>query len=88
MAGKITKIRTRKNFVPHGISSLSELCLFCWQLVSFLEEKNLKKKIIPICRRKASVHLKFSLIVCNKIVAVWCQEWAPDGAFYPGGYST
>ena len=26
---KIVKIRTRKNFVPHGIFSLSELCLFC-----------------------------------------------------------
>ena len=29
IAGKIAKIRTRKNFVPHGISSLSELRLFC-----------------------------------------------------------
>ena len=27
--GKISKIRTRKNFVQHGISSLSKLCLFC-----------------------------------------------------------
>ena len=26
---KIVKIRTRKNFVPHGISSLSELFLIC-----------------------------------------------------------
>ena len=34
----------RKNFVPHGISSLSELCLFCWQLVSISEENNNKKK--------------------------------------------
>ena len=26
---KIVKIRTHKTFVPHGISSLSELFLFC-----------------------------------------------------------
>ena len=29
IAGKSAKIRTRKNFVPHNIASLSKLCLFC-----------------------------------------------------------
>ena len=51
IAGKIAKIRTRKNFVPDGISSLSELFLFCRQLVSIFEENN-KKKIVPFVGEK------------------------------------
>ena len=43
IAGKSAKIRTRKNFVPHGIASLSKLCLFCRQLVAILR-KTIKKK--------------------------------------------
>ena len=60
IAGKIAKIvqiRTRKKFVPHGISRLSERFLFCWQLVSIFEENNLKNR--PVRRREASAHLKF-----------------------------
>ena len=47
---KIAKIRTRKNFVPHGISSLSKLCLFCSQPVPIFEENN--KKIVPFVGEK------------------------------------
>ena len=47
IAGKSAKIRTRKNFVPHGIASLSKLCLFCRQLVAILR-KTIKKKIVPL----------------------------------------
>ena len=47
IAGKSAKIRTRKNFVPHGIASLSKLCLFCRQLVAIFSENN-KKKIVPL----------------------------------------
>ena len=60
IAGKIAKIvqiRTRKKFVPHGISSLSERFLFCWQLVSIFGENNWKNR--PVRRREASAHLKF-----------------------------
>ena len=62
---KIVKIRTRKNFVPHGISSLSELFLFCRQLVPIFEENNEKNR--PVRSKKASAHLKFSLIACDTI---------------------
>ena len=64
---KIVKIRTHKTFVPHGISSLSELFLFCSQLVSIFEENNNIKNIIPFVGKKASAHLKFSFIACNAI---------------------
>ena len=53
IAGKIVeiaKIRTRKNFVPHGISSLSKLCLFCSQPVPIFVENN--KKIFPFVGEK------------------------------------
>ena len=65
---KIVKIKTRKNFVPHGIaSSVHDLnfFLFFWQLVSIFEENNEKNR--PVRRRKASAHLKFSLIAGNTI---------------------
>ena len=47
---KIVKIRTRKNFVPNGISNLCEPFLFCRQLVSIFEENN--KKIFPFVGEK------------------------------------
>ena len=47
IAEKSAKIRTRKNFVPQGIASLSKLCLFCRQLVAIFAENN-KKKIVPL----------------------------------------
>ena len=48
IAGKIVKIA--KNFVPHGISSLSKLCLFCSQPVPIFVENN--KKIVPFVGEK------------------------------------
>ena len=87
MARKITKLEPAKiSCLTVSLVDLNFVC-FLGSLSLFWRKKNFKKNH-PICRRKASVHLKFSLIVCNKIVAVWYQEWAPDGAFYPGGYST
>ena len=32
--------KKRKNFVPHGIASLSKLCLFCRQLAAIFAENN------------------------------------------------
>ena len=64
IAGKSAKIRHRKNFVPHGIASLSKLCLFCRQLVAIFAENN-NKKNRPVSRRKAPADLKFFLIACN-----------------------
>ena len=50
--GKIVKIRTRcKNFVPHGISSLSELVCFVDSLSLYLR-KTIRKKIVPFEREK------------------------------------
>ena len=72
--------RTRKNFVPHGISSLSELCLFCWQLVSIFEENQEEnsKKNRPVRRREASAHLNN-----NRVQYHWAV-----GSYFPGrGYS-
>ena len=57
IAGKSAKIRTRKNFVPHGIASLSKLCLFCRQLVAILRKKIKKNR--PFSRRLAPADLKF-----------------------------
>ena len=67
VAGKIAnivKIRTRKNFVPHGISSLSELFCFVDSLSLYLR-KTIKNR--PVRTRKASAHLKFALIARNTI---------------------
>ena len=63
---KIVKIRTRNNFVPHGISGLSEL-FFCFADSLSLYSKKTIKKSRPVRRRKASAHLKFSLIACKAI---------------------
>ena len=46
---KIAKIRTRNNFVPHGISSLSKLC-FVDSLWLFLRKTI--KKIVPFVGEK------------------------------------
>ena len=40
---KIVKIRTRKNFVPHGISSLSDLFFVVDSLSLYLKKKIRKK---------------------------------------------
>ena len=56
IAGKSAKIRTRKNFVPHGIASLSKLCLFCRQLAAIFAENNKKNR--PFSRRLAPADLK------------------------------
>ena len=49
-AGKIEKIRTRKSFIPHGMSSLSKFCLFCCQPVAVLVAifRKTIKKIVPL----------------------------------------
>ena len=48
---KIVKIRTRKNFVPHGISSLSELFCFVDSLSLYLRKTI--KKIAPFVKEKS-----------------------------------
>ena len=54
------KIWTRKNVVPQGISSLSKLCLFCWQHVAICAENN--KKIVAFVGEKLQRIWSFLLL--------------------------
>ena len=69
IAGKMAKIYKLEpaKISCHTVSLVHDLNFFCFfdSLSLFFEENNKKNR--PVRRRKASAHLKFSLIACNTI---------------------